>query len=80
MPILAPPSYEEIARGDGGVHINQDDKNNMGKQMFNPRYPSYDFGFGPAAATAQNLAGTSEDAPSYGWAQSQPDASFPGNK
>ena len=75
--LLAPPSYESISRNDGGVHVNGDDEHNMGKQMFNPRYPMYDFGNGAATAAALNLAGTSEDAPSYGWAANQPDAHLP---
>lgn len=74
MIISAPPSYEEIFRSDGGVPVNHGDQHNMGIQFFNPRYPLYDFGNSAAVATAQNLADTSEDAPSYGWAQNQQDA------
>lgn len=59
------------------MHVNQNDQHNMGKQMFNPRYPLYNFGHSAAAATAQNLAENSEDAPSYGWAQNQSDSSPP---
>lgn len=45
MDFTAPPTYSEIFHEAGGVQVDQGDQYPMGHaEMFNPRYPVYDFG------------------------------------
>lgn len=49
--------------GGTGVQIDEEDQHAMGKQLYNPRYPVYNFGH-PQELNNNHIP---EQAPSYGW-------------